>query len=1489
MVRAREVTANAAEKRAEPTARFLRTEPVLGTIPVSLSAFHPAVRTWFEQTLGAATPPQRDGWPHILAREDTLIAAPTGSGKTLAAFLAALDELVKDGLRGALGDESRVLYVSPLKALGNDIQRNLEAPLLGIAGELGRMGLPKVEIRTMVRSGDTSSRDRARMTSRPPHIVVTTPESFYILLTSEGGRRMVRTVRTVIVDEVHALVGDKRGSHLALSLARLDALAGRPVQRIGLSATQRPIERVARFLVGRDLAGADRPCAIVDSGHARARDLAIELPGSPLEAVMAGEVWEEVYGRLAELVNAHRTTLVFVNTRRMAERVTRKLGERLGEGRVTSHHGSLAKEQRFLAEQRLKSGDLSALVATASLELGIDIGSVDLVCQLGSTRSIASLLQRVGRAGHHLGGISKGRLFPLSRDELVECLALLAAVDRGELDRVHVPEAPLDILAQQIVAMAACEEWAEADLYSLVKTADPYANLPREDFDAVVRMLSEGFSTRRGRRGARIHWDAVNGKIRGRKGSRLVAITSGGAIPDTADYDVVLDPSGQRVGSIHEDFAIESMAGDVFQLGNASWKILRVLPGTVRVEDARGQPPTIPFWLGEAPGRTRELSHAVSEFRAFVDERLGCGDEACVASTISLVEKELFVSEAAARQAVEYLAAGRAALSAMPTEATLVLERFFDESGGMQLVVHSPLGSRINRAWGLALRKRFCQQFDFELQAAATDDAIVLSLGSTHSFPLEEVFHYLRVATARDLLVQAALVAPMFTTRWRWNANRALAVLRFRGGKRVPPRLQRMDAEDLAAAVFPDQVACQDNLPGKREVPDHPLVRQTISDCLVEAMDIEGFEALLSDIASGKKRLVARDTTEPSPFSHEILTARPYAFLDDAPLEERRTQAVYARRALDTRSASDLGALDTSAIVRVRSEAWPAPASADELSEALVLLGFATEGEGRAGGWEPYFQALEAERRAATVRLPGGSTAWVSAERWSEMKSAFGIARAEPELGVPARRGEFESDPDAALVEIVRGRLEALGPVTVASLAADAELPVARLDAALGALEAEGFVLRGQFTPGASGVEWCERRLLSRIHRYTLGRLRSEIEPVTQADYLRFLHSWQRLLPESGMRGPDGLGAVLAQLEGFDAPAQAWESEILPSRVLDYDPSWLDALCLSGRYLWLRRSPPPPRSGRASGPVRGTPVALVSRAHAAAWRGTTGDATAPELGSCAERVRAHLDARGACFFDDIVAGTRLLRTEVEGALGELAASSLVTSDSFAGLRALLVPARLRARAGARRRSSGETLRMESAGRWSLLLPTDAALPPSLDDIEAIARTLLRRWGIVFRKVLDRETGLPPFRDLIRVYRRLEARGEIRGGRFVAGVAGEHYALPEAVEALRAARRAEKNGVLVSVSAADPANLVGIVTPGERVPAIASNRVLFRDGVPVARKVGSNVEILAATPETGERWALESALVRRTQKPHLGRRVMRSVASDAAPARALQRQ
>src|SRR5438094_1173997 len=882
--------------------------------------FHPAVTRWFKQTFGPPTEPQLRGWPAIQSGRHVLISAPTGSGKTLAAFFASLDILFREGSQSDLPDETQVVYVSPLKALSNDIRKNLQEPLAGIRGLLRETEDREIDVRAEVRTGDTTAAQRQALIKKPPHILVTTPESLYLLLTSESGRRMLSTVRTLILDEIHAVVDDRRGAHLALSVERLAALTQHPLQRIGLSATQKPIEEVARFLVGnRAVDEAGNPdCAIIDAGYKRELDVAIELPGSPLEAVMSNEVWEEVYRRLAELIEAHRTTLVFVNTRRLAERVTHHLAERLGPDKVTSHHGSLSAKLRLDAENRLKRGELKALVATASLELGIDIGAVDLVCQLGSTRSVATLLQRVGRAEHKRCGLPKGRIFPLSWYELVECAALLRCVHRGELDRLLIPEKPLDVLAQQIVAATSTEDWNEEELFELVRAAWPYRNLTREEFDSVVRMLAEGFSTKRGRRAALIHHDAVNHRLRGRRGARLTALTSGGAIPDNADYRVILEPAEIFVGTVNEDFAVESLAGDIFQLGNASWRILRINSGVVRVEDAKGQPPGIPFWLGEAPARTSELSEAVSDLQTEI-ETLVIGGQ----TPSEWLVNEMWLPDKAAEQISEYFADAYRSLGAIPSQQTLVMERFFDESGGMQLVLHSPFGNRINRAWGLALRKRFCRSFNFELQAAATDDAIVISLGTQHSFPLEEVFRYLNSKTVRDLLVQALLDAPMFTIRWRWNATRSLAVPRFRGGAKLAAPLQRMESENLLAAVFPDQLACLEHIIGDREIPDHPLVKQTIDDCMTEAMDIDGLEEVLHKIERGHIRCIARDLPEPSPFASEILNARPYAFLDNAPLEERRTQAVYTRRASERNGNDGLGILDATGIDKVRREAWP--------------------------------------------------------------------------------------------------------------------------------------------------------------------------------------------------------------------------------------------------------------------------------------------------------------------------------------------------------------------------------------------------------------------------------------------------------------------------------------------------------------------------------------------------------------------------------------
>jgi ATP-dependent Lhr-like helicase len=1603
---------------------------------MNLEIFHPAVARWFAQTFPDATPPQEQAWPAIKEHRNTLIAAPTGSGKTLAAFLAAIDDLVRLGVAGNLDDTTHVVYVSPLKALSNDIQRNLQIPLAGIQQELLAMGLPEVNIRTFVRTGDTPAGERTAMTKRPPHIVVTTPESLYILLTSEGGRRMLQTTRTIILDEIHAVVGDKRGSHLALSIERLEQLVRQhetenskletrnsKLIRVGLSATQRPIEEVARFLVGTEnIDSAGKPnCTIIDSGHTRRLDLAIELPESPLQAVMSGEVWDEVYDRLAQLIRQHKTTLVFVNTRRLAERVSRHLGERIGDENIAAHHGSLAREQRLTAEQRLKAGELSALVATASLELGIDIGDVNLVCQLGSTRSIASFLQRVGRSNHTVAGFPKGRIFPLSRDELVECAAIIDSVRRGELDRLELPEQPLDILAQQIVAASAAEEWTEEALFQMVRRAYPYRNLDRQKFDSVVRMLAEGFSTKRGRRSAYLHHDAVNQRIRGRRNARISAITSGGAIPDTADYAVVLEPSDLVIGSVNEDFAIESLQGDIFQLGNASWRVLRVEQGKVRVEDAHGQPPSIPFWLGEAPARTHELSVSVSRLREEVANRVELNNDGIDAvqspkSKVQSPEGELEVSttsefddgeaddkkstglrlepaikyltddvgisRAAAEQIVEYLAGAKAVLGIMPSQDNLVLERFFDDSGSMQLVVHSPFGSRLNRAWGLALRKRFCRKFNFELQAAATEDAVVLSLGPTHSFPLDEVFHYLNSKSVRQLLCQALLDAPMWNIRWRWNVTRSLAVLRRRGGKKIPAQLQRMDAEDLLTAIFPDQVACAENLGGgEREIPAHPLVDQTVKDCLEEAMDVDSLERLLTAIERNEKNLFARDVIEASPLAQEILNARPYAYLDDAPLEERRTRAVQQRRWLDPQTAKDMGKLDQDAIDRVRDEAWPRVENADEMHDALVELGFITAAEGVE--WQGFFAELKKDRRAAVLQpdtgIAGDSPAmsaerehsaasamggnsedvggtstpadrktsagdpvapavpairlWLAAERLPQFEAIYPSARLEPPIAAPESLAQVVWTREDALVEVLRGRLEGLGPVTVQSLATSFGLSTNDIESGLLKLEAEGFVIRGQFTPGGTETEWSARRLLARIHRYTLNRLRQEIEPVSTADFMRYLLAWQKVAPDTRMEGPESVRAIIEQLEGFEAPAAAWEGELLPSRLVDYDPAWLDALCLSGEVVWARLTPPASPSAasrsassengvertRGSAPVRNTPIALLRRKNFAIWNSVFRQPSLDEseLSTTTRAVRDYLATRGASFFTDIVEGTRLLRAQVEESLAELVANGLVISDSFAGLRALLTPSSRKTQAAAKRKHRQATYEMSSAGRWSLLQrdATTTASAGSYSDwattategasesaeaAEKIARILLKRYGVVFKRLLEREGIALPWRVLLRIYHRLEARGEIRGGRFVAGISGEQFALPEAVGMLRAIRRtrtgamdfgfrspareysgaeasltvglppnadAQTGESLISVSAADPLNLVGIITPGGRITAHTSNRVLYRNGEPLAVLESNETRFLVELSRTME-WKTKSALLRKVTPPQL---------------------
>ena len=1362
------------------------------------AGFHVAVRGWFEASFRRPTAVQEGAWPAIAAGRHALLAAPTGSGKTLAGFLAVIDGLLRRSLRGDLPEGTQVVYVSPLRALSNDVRRNLREPLSGIDRQLEERGQPASGITAGLRTGDSTPAERRRLLKRPPHILVTTPESLYLLLTSEGGRRLLGDVSTVILDELHALAGGKRGAHLTLSLERLESLCGRPLRRIGMSATQRPLDRMAHFLLGTGRGD----CAIVDAGAARQRDLALELPGSPLQAVMPLEVWGEIYARLAEEVRRHNSTLVFVNTRRLCERAARHLSEQLGEDAVASHHGSMSKEHRSAAEQRLKGGRLKVLIATASLELGIDIGSVDLVCQLGSPRGISRFLQRVGRSGHAVGEIPKGRLFPLTRGELVESLALLKAAAGNEIEEIRVPAGALDVLAQQIVAEGSCGEKDIDELYETFSRAWPYRDLGRKQFGRVAKMLAEGYSTRRGRSGAYLHYDSVKRQLRPRRAARITALTNGGTIPDQFDYDVLLMPSETRIGTLNEDFAFESLPGDIFQLGNASYRVLRVTSGKVFAEDAQGAPPTIPFWFGEAPGRSTELSLRVAELLDGVEARLAAGADA-----VDWLAAIPGGSKEAARQAAEYLAAARAMLGALPGAGRFVIERFLDELGDMHVVIHSPLGSRVNRAWGLALRKRICRKFNIEPQAAALDDSIVISLGPGHSFPLREINGWLHSSSARGLLVQAVLDSPMFATRWRWTATTALAILRNWKGEKRPAQFQRGDAEDLMVALFPDLVACAENLAGDRAIPDHPLVNQTLDDCLNELMDADGLIALLRSLECGEAKAHFAEPASPSVLAQEVITARPYAFLDDAPAEERRTQAIRARHLMDVKDAAALARPDPHAVADVCAEAWPNPRDADELHDALNLAGFLTEPE--LMEFEEFVAELRSQGRAASVRAADGRRLWACVERQGELAAACAAA----------------SGDAVAVRELLRSRLEVLGPVTAAELAQPLGLEAAQAAAALAALEGEGFVVRGRFRNGANAdapEEWCERGLLARIHRRTLKSLRRQVRPVTAAEFTSFVLHWQSLGGER-RRGPESLRLALDRLEGCRAPAAAWESRVLPARIGDYSAAMLDQALASGEWLWKRAEPFAARAGGRL--AANTPVCLLRRECWDFWPLARGRMDGLSFG--ARKLFEVLRDGGADFFLSLVRNSGMLRSQVEMALGELAAAGLVTSDSFTGLRALITRADRRPRFGGRRaRLSG----VQAGGRWSALpAPADEQIDGE-GRVEYLAQAMLRRYGIVFRALLAREGGLPPWRAWLRVYRRMEARGELRGGRFVSGFSGEQFAAPAALEELRAMRRAKAFASAIRIHSSDPANLTGVLSPA-RIPSRPQRRILYERGEP----------------------------------------------------------
>lgn len=1561
--------------------------------------FHPVITRWFALRFAQPTEPQRQGWPAISAGKNTLIAAPTGSGKTLTAFLAVIDRLLKEGEAGQLADEIRIVYVSPLRALSNDMHRNLSEPLFELQQLAAEEGRTIPALKVGLRTGDSTSAQRAALIKRPPHILVTTPESLYLMLTSPKGRERLQSTEVVIIDEIHALMRDKRGSHLALSLERLEHLCGRSLHRIGLSATQKPLELVAKFLRGQwpedsgqeenaecvrrkaegsqfqsgdSLSAACSLPHIINVGHTRELDLAVEVPVDELSAVCSHEQWDSIHARLVELIQSHRSTVIFVNTRRLAERLTHSLSERLGPDRIMSHHGSLSAELRHKTEQRLKSGQLQAVVATASLELGLDVGYIDLVVQMGSPRSIATFLQRIGRSGHCLHAVPKGRIIPLTRDELLECLALLRAVKARHLDAIRPPEKPLDVLVQQVVAEVSCQEWDVDDLLALCRRAYPYRHLTKEEFDEALQFLSEGFVSNSGRGKVYLHYDRVNQRIRSRPMAKPAAIANGGAIPEIASYRVVAEPEHTVVGSVDEDFAIESMRGDVFLLGNTSWQIQQVRGTDVIVHDAHGAPPSIPFWFGEGPGRTLELSEEVSRLRKDLESRV----DDLPAAVDWLIEETRFPSVGWAgstkngqsnemvgtahptnsipeasplkdepgfyRSLVEYVATEKAAIGLVPRQDKIVFERFFDETGGMQLVVHAPFGAAITRAWGYAMRKRFCRSFDFELQATADDDGFILSIGPQHSFPIESLFGMLTSQNVRGLLEQAILVQPIFQVRWRWNVTRALLVLKQKFGKKIPPALQRFRADDLLTSVFPNLTGCQENHTGDIEIPDHPLVRQTMHDCLHEALDIEGLISVLRKIEQGELELIPRDTREPSPFCYELLNSNPYTFLDGGEIQERRARMASTSSTFTVDGMRDLRWLDPAAIAQVVQEAMPLIRNSDELHDLLMSVVILPEsGQCKADRGQaeqvsdvkhdafsfsfstlsfcppstvhrPLFHELEKQRRAVRWNIPDGRSAWTSVERWpavavlfpkNELPAGYAIPK-----GVPT-----DWETITSRMSVLRGWLEVCGPIVPEVLAAHLGFTTDQTLAALEALEGEGTVLRGHFTPEVGNgksegrseerqtspstvhcspstpIEWCHRRLLARIHRLTLAGLRKQIEPVDVSVFQQFLFEHHGLTGDSTRTGTNGLFEVVSLLQGLDLPAIAWEQTILPARLDDYDPKSLDELCLSGEVGWGRLYPPKvdaEKSRPAGNLTRIVPISLFLRADLAWLTTQAAPPSTEQLGSLAEELRELLSQQGALFAADLLQQTRMLPDHLQDALGELISRGLVTADGFGGLRVLIAEKIEAATRSAQSPPKGYVRKRtvtSGTGRWSFWRrPQDSSHDADRSDhIEAWAWQLLRRWGVIFRDLLERETGAPRWWELLQVYRRMEARGELRGGRFITGVAGEQFALESTVRKLREIRSQQEELVsrtaevgrqssqdgfpasetehspIVTVSAADPLNLTGILDAFPRVPSLSTNRVVYFNGIAVAAFITGEIVWLTPVAETVRPQLIES--------------------------------
>ena len=1467
-----------------------------------LDGFHPAVQRWFAGRFGTPSRVQELGWPVIGeaqkgAGHDVLLCAPTGSGKTLAAFMWAINRLVVEAEHGALPDQISVLYVSPLKALANDIRINLEDPLAGVRSVADQSGLDLATIRAGLRTGDTPAGERAAMLRRPPHILVTTPESLFILLTSPRFRQKLRAVRYVIVDELHAIAGNKRGAHLMLTLERLEHLVRRGdlprPARIGLSATLNPIETLAAFLAGAEVADDGtrnvRPIRIVRADDdPRQLDLRVIAPGPELGSLATHQHWEAMYDALAALIREHRTTLVFTLSRRWAERIALALQKRVGPDAVMAHHGSLARIERLQAEQRLKRGELKAIVATSSLELGIDVGAVDLVCQVDSPKSIAAAVQRIGRSGHHLGGTPKGRFFALTIDDLLECAAAVRAARHGHLDEVEIPAGCLDVAAQQIIALATDqEEISETELLNMLRSVQNFAGLEPPALQQLILEMSAQLPERIQGANPKIFYDQVNRRVRARRGARLAAITSGGTIPESGNLDVVIASESRKIGDVEEDFAQESSRGDIFSLGSMPWRVLGISKNRFLVEPAPGMAPSLPFWQTEAAGRSPALSTELCDLRREIAAFIANSGDDDGAS--SWLESECALEPEAAKQAVAYIRRGLAALNALPDENTLVVERFFDGLGGTQIVIHSPWGIRLNRGFGLALRKRLCQSFDFEIQASAIDDAILLALNSRHSFPLEHILEMVNSQNVREVLEQALLDAPMFEVRFRHVATRALSIMRSGRGSKVPAWIQRLRSQELITALFPQRNACLDNRPPAVILPDHFIVNETMRECLEETADISRLEALLRGLNDGSIRPVMVDSIAPSVFAHRVLLAWDYSFLDDGERANRRSRTVTMNRAMaeDVFRSENLAELLSAEAVEqvtqeIRGRATSTQArNCDELYELIRTHGWISCDEIKertAADGAAMLAALESDGRVCRVRLGHHDSPEVAiaTEDLALFSTVYPDSLPPPGWDEGAEVDRFTSSDErsghsSGVQEIVRRALVTSGPTLAVDLAQRLRLPADDILPALMALEAGGSIFRGHFTTvrsgnggsseaQAAGVQWCDRHVLERIHRQTLNLLRSAVEPCNDAEFVAFRLKWNRIGDAHQGAGVDGVRRTLEQMSGLAFAPDLWERVILPARVADYRAEHLDLLCMSGEFAWVAAPFHDESDVNREFPAT---VAFLPRRARCYWPPSEMPAD-----SRAQMVAEVLSHFGAQHLDQIAERANLSERDTLTALWRLAAAGMVSNDSFAPLRLLAVEpdaARLISNRPSQRepsrRDAALRARLQSSlsGRWSIVAQLKPGATPAKvaethdahgpDIAREIALILLRRHGILAREMMALEQFEISWQQILFALRRLEYAGIIRRGWFVRALSGEQYAMPEALEMLRSDRQTKETGQPTVISAVDPANPFGVLLPGCGVAREPGNLLVVQHGRVIVSLAGRALTSPATLDQT----------------------------------------